>query len=87
MVGPIKSGKQAMELVAQMLAQFGVEMVSVDFDLATRAAGVRAQTDLKLPDAFALATVIHAEHRGHEDVELATFDRDVLKAHVELHPG
>ena len=87
MVGPIKAGKEARELVSQMLVQFSIETITVDLDVANRAAAVRARTGLKLPDAFALATVIHAEHRGYEDVDLASFDKDVLKAHAELHPS
>lgn len=87
MVGPIKAGREARDLAQQMLVQFSIETVAVDLEFANRAAAVRARTGLKLPDAFALATVIHAEHLGHEDVELASFDRDVLKAHAELHPN
>lgn len=87
MVGPVKAGKEARELVRRMLAQFGIETVAVDVDFAGRAAAVRARTGLKLPDAFALATVIHAEHRGYDDVELASFDQAVLRAHAELHPN
>lgn len=86
MVGPVKAGKEARELVRQMLVQFNIETITVDFDFASRAAAVRAQTGLKLPDAFVLATVIHAQHRGYEDVELASFDQALLKAHAELHP-
>jgi hypothetical protein len=37
-----------------------------------------------LPDAFALATAIHAEHRGFENVEMTSFDAAVLKAYGEL---
>jgi predicted nucleic acid-binding protein len=85
MTGPIKAGKEATELVWRMLGRFSIETITVDFDFANRAASVRARTGLKLPDAFALATVVHAEHRGYEDVELASFDEDVLKAHAELH--
>jgi predicted nucleic acid-binding protein len=85
MVGPMRAGKEARELVSQMLVQFAIETIAVDFDFAHRAAAVRAQTGLKLPDAFALATVMYAEHRGYEDVELASFDEDVLKAHAKLH--
>jgi predicted nucleic acid-binding protein len=85
MIGPIKAGKEARELVWQMLVQFSIETINVDVDFANRAAVVRARSGLKLADAFALATVVHAEHRGYEDVELATFDEDVLKAHAELH--
>jgi predicted nucleic acid-binding protein len=87
MVGPVRAGRQAQELVSQMLVQFNIETIMVDMDLAGRAAAVRARTGLKLPDAFALATAIHAEHQGWENVELASFDEAVLKAHAELHPS
>ncbi len=86
MVGPATAGKEARDLVSQMLVQFSIETVTVDIEFASRAGSVSARTGLKLPDAFALATVIHAEHRGYEDVELASFDQAVLKAHAELHP-
>ena len=86
MVGPATAGKEARDLVSQMLVQFSIETVTVDIEFASRAGSVSARTGLKLPDAFALATVIHAEHRGYEDVELASFDEDVLKAHAKLHP-
>ena len=82
LIGPIRAGAQ--ELVKQMLAQFNVETVQVDMELAERAAYVRARTNLKLPDAFALATAIHAEHRGHQDVTLASFDDAVRKARASL---
>jgi len=86
MVGPVKEGTEAKELVSQMLVQFSIETIPVDATLADRAAAVRARTGLRLPDAFALATVIHAEQRGYEGVELASFDRDVLRAHGDVHP-
>jgi predicted nucleic acid-binding protein len=85
MVGPMRAGTH--EVVDQMLLQFSIETISVDMDLAKRAAAVRARTNLKLPDAFALATAIHAEHRGWENVEMASFDEAVLKAHSELNPN
>lgn len=85
LIGPLRIGAQ--ERVKQMLAQFAIETIAVDTALADRAAAVRARTNVKLPDAFALATAIHAEHRGHEDVRLASFDESVLKAHVALHPA
>jgi len=70
-----------------MLGDFSIEVMIVDMALARRAAAVRARTDLKLPDAFALATAVHAEHRGFADVRLASFDKRVLRAHAELHPS
>lgn len=84
MVGPVRAGAEAREVVWQMLVQFNIETINVDMDLAGRAAAVRARTGLKLPDAFAVATAIHAEHRGWEDVELASFDDAVVKAHAGL---
>jgi hypothetical protein len=43
-------------------------------------------TRLKLPDAYALATAIHAEQRGHADVRLESFDVRVIKAYTNLPP-
>jgi hypothetical protein len=34
-----------------------------------------------------LATAIDAEHRGAVDVQLASFDERVIKAHAALHPA
>jgi hypothetical protein len=34
-----------------------------------------------------VATAIHAELRGRENVQMASFDGAVLKAHSELHPN
>lgn len=84
LIGPIRAGIR--ELVDEMLARFSVETMIVDMDLARRAAAIRARTNLKLPDAYALATCVHAEHRGYDDVQLATFDQSVLNAHSALHP-
>lgn len=85
LIGPLRVGAQ--EQVKRMLVHFTIETVQVDMALAERAAAVRARTGLKLPDAFALATAIHAEHRGHADVSLASFDARVLQAHADLHPS
>lgn len=84
MVGPVRAGTH--ELAWQMLVQFSIETITVDMALANRAAAVRARTNLRLPDAFALATALHAEKRGWDNVELASFDGAVLKAHRDLHP-
>jgi predicted nucleic acid-binding protein len=85
LIGPLRAGQQ--DRVDEMLARFGIETITIDMDLARRAAAVRARTGLKLPDAYALATCIHAEHRGLSDVRLASFDADVLAAHAQLHPN
>lgn len=84
LIGPLRAGTQAR--VEQMLAQFTVETIVVDMALAKRAAAVRARTNLKLPDAYALATAIHAERRGWQDVRLASFDEAVLRARADLDP-
>ena len=84
LIGPIRAG--VAEQVERMLVQLGITTMQVDTALAQRAAEVRVRTGLKLPDAFALATAIHGEHRGWTDVELATFDKKVLRAHADLHP-
>lgn len=86
LIGPIKAGNEARDHVEGMLGAFSIEIIVVDGAFARRAAAVRARTDLKLPDAYALATAIHAEHNGYADVSLASFDTDVLRAHAELHP-
>jgi len=86
LIGPLRAGTEGR--VERMLVQFAVEAIVVDMALARRAADVRAdyETNLKLPDAYALATAIHAEQRGWEEVRLASFDEAVLRAHADLHP-
>jgi predicted nucleic acid-binding protein len=84
LIGPLRTGAQA--TVEQMLTQLAIQIIEVDMALAQHAAAVRARTNLKLPDAFALATAVHAEHRGWEDVSIASFDSTVLKAYTDLHP-
>jgi predicted nucleic acid-binding protein len=69
-----------------MFVRFGIETIHVDMALARRAAAVRMRTRLKLPDAYAIATAIHAEKRGHGDVRLESFDTKVVKAYAALHP-
>jgi predicted nucleic acid-binding protein len=83
LIGPLRAGAQG--TVEQMLTQLAIQVIQVDMALAQRAAAVRARTNLKLPDAFALATAVHAEHRGWEDVSIASFDGTVLKAYTDLH--
>jgi len=84
LIGPLRTGAQA--TVEQMLTQLAIQIIQVDMALAQRAAAVRARTNLKLPDAFALATAVHAEHRGWEDISIASFDSSLLKAYTDLHP-
>jgi predicted nucleic acid-binding protein len=87
LIGPLqKAGAAGAEIVDAMFVRFGIETIQVDMALARRAAAVRARTRLKLPDAYALATAIHAEKRGHADVRLESFDNRVIKAYATLHP-
>jgi predicted nucleic acid-binding protein len=72
--------------VDAMLVRFGIETIQVDLALARRAAAVRVRTRLKLPDAYALATAMHAEKRDHGDVVLESFDTKVVTAYASLHP-
>ena len=86
LIGPLcQAGPAGADTVDAMLVRFGIETIQVDLALARRAAAVRVRTGLKLPDAYALATAIHAEKRGHDDVRLESFDSRVVKAHAELH--
>lgn len=87
LIGPLqKRGSPGAEIVDAMLVRFSIETIPVDMALARRAAAVRARTSLKLPDAYALATAIHAEKRGNDDVRLESFDEKVIKAYATLHP-
>jgi predicted nucleic acid-binding protein len=82
LIGPLRAGVE--DRVEQMLVRLVIETVTADAALAQRAAAVRARTNLKLPDAYALATAVHAEQRGWRDVEVASFDKAVLQARDEL---
>jgi len=87
LIGPLEAaGAAGADTVDAMFVRLGIETIQVDMALARQAAAVRAQTKLKLPDAYALATAIHAEKRGHEDVRIESFDRKVNKAFAELRP-
>lgn len=87
LIGPLRhAGKTGADTVNAMFVRFGIETIQVDMALAQRAAAVRVRTRLKLPDAYALATAIHAEKRGHGDVRLESFDEKVVKAYAALHP-
>src|SRR5438876_1346884 len=86
LIGPLETaGAAGAETVDAMFVRLGIETIQVDMALARRAAAGRARTKLRLPDAYALATAIHAERRGHSDVRLESFDKRVVKAHAALH--
>jgi predicted nucleic acid-binding protein len=88
LIGPLRrAGATGARTVEAMFARFGIETIHVDMALAQRAASVRVQTGLKLPDAYALATAIHAEKRGYADVRLESFDEKVVKAYTALRPN
>jgi predicted nucleic acid-binding protein len=81
LIGPLRAvGLAGAETVDAMFARLGIEMVAVDTDLARRAAAVRVQTGLRLPDAYAIATAVRARRSGAEDVRLETFDKKVANA-------
>jgi predicted nucleic acid-binding protein len=85
-IGPLRlAGQAGADTVDAMLVRLGIETIQVDLALARRAAEVRVRTRLKLPDAYALATAMHAEERGHADVRLESFDESVVKAYEALH--
>jgi predicted nucleic acid-binding protein len=82
LVAPLRLGEQ--NHVKAMLTNFSIATAVVDVAMAERAAAVRAQTNLRLPDSYALATAMHLEDRGRAAVRLATFDKKMLKAHAAL---
>jgi predicted nucleic acid-binding protein len=87
LIGPLqKEGAAGGDIVDAMFVRLGIETIPVDMALARRAAAVRARTRLKLPDAYALATAIHAEKLGHDDVRLESVDEKVVKGYAALHP-
>ena len=87
LIGPLQAaGAAGAETVDAMFVRLGIETIHVDMDLARRAAAVRMRTKLKLRDAYALATAIHAEKRGHDEVRIESFDKKVVKAFADLHP-
>jgi predicted nucleic acid-binding protein len=88
LVGPLRqAGRRGVQTVDEMLVGFWFETVQIDMDLARRAAAVRAGMNLKIPDAFVVATAIHAEQRGFDDVRIESFDETVLKAYASRGPA
>ena len=85
LIGPLRaSGQEGADAVDEMLVRLTIETIQVDTALAQRAA-VRARTNVKLPDAYAIATAIDAEERGQSDVRLESFDERVVRAFAALH--
>jgi predicted nucleic acid-binding protein len=87
LIGPLeKLGSEGAQTVDAMLTRLAIEVVNVDVGLAREAAAVRAQTKLKLPDAYALATALQAGRGEQADVRIETFDKKVIKAYETLNP-
>lgn len=87
LIGPLRhAAAKGADTVDAMLVRLGIETIQVDLALARRAAAVQVRTRLTLPDAYALATAIHAEKRGHRDVRLESFDEKVTSSYTALHP-
>jgi predicted nucleic acid-binding protein len=85
LIGPLAGfGAAGAEIVDLMLSRLGIETVEVDGELARWASVVRVRTGLKLPDAYALATAVHALRRGHTDVRVESFDAKVVRASTAL---
>ena len=83
LVAPLRRpGRKEADAVDEMLTGLWIETIQVDMALARRAGAVRARMGLKIPDAFVVATAIHAERQGHEDVRIESFDYGVLKAYA-----
>jgi len=87
-IGPLRrGGSDGAATVEAMLRDLCIETVAVDRALARRAAAVRVQTGLKLPDAYALATALVVRERRAQDVRLESFDARVGKAYAALGSG
>jgi predicted nucleic acid-binding protein len=87
LIGPLRrGGADAAATVDSMFGDLAIEIVSVDRAIAGKAAAVRVQTGLKLPDAYALATALAAPEKPGRDVRLESFDSRVVKAYAALAP-
>lgn len=85
LVGPLRAGR--VQTIWDMVAGLSFEIIPADTGLSSRAAAVRADKNLKLPDAFAVATALAAQRGGSDDVRLETFDQDVRNAYPTLVGG
>jgi predicted nucleic acid-binding protein len=87
LIGPLRRGGAGeAATVDSMLDDLGIEIVPVDRAIACRAAEVRVQTGLKLPDAYALATALAGPDKAGRDVRLESFDVKVVRAYAALAP-
>lgn len=85
LIGPLRMGRA--DEVDGALGFLGFEVITVDMALVRRTAAIRLRTNLKLPDAFVIATAIHVEKRQGEPIRVASFDERVLRAFERLRPG
>lgn len=85
LVGPLRAGRA--QTIWDMVAGLSFEIIPADTGLSSRAAAVRADKNLKLPDAFAVATALSVQRGGGDDVRLETFDQEVRKAYPALVSG
>ena len=61
LIGPARRSTKAVELVRTVIDRLPVSVVSLDEEIATRAAVLRARhRSLKLPDALVIATADHS---------------------------
>lgn len=58
LVGPSRRGPEAVAIVDGLLATLAIELVAIDQAIARRAALLRAETRLRLPDALVVASAI-----------------------------
>lgn len=72
LIGPARAGK--LEAALAPIEQLGVRDVGLDADAATRLAGLRVATGLKMPDCCVLLAAEQTE------AEVATFDERLATA-------
>ena len=59
LVGPARRGQSAVDAVRTLIDRFPIEIISLDIDIATTAAKIRAAHHaLRLPDALIIASAI-----------------------------
>jgi predicted nucleic acid-binding protein len=84
LVGPLAvAGAAGAATVDAMFRRLAIELIQVDPALARRAAAVRVETKLELPDAYVIATAIDAVDNGRQNVRIESFDKRVVNANLE----
>ena len=65
LVRPVRAGIQAESVMSAVLQAYpNFDMIPIDYAIAERAARVRVETNLRLPDALVVATALAAGCRG-----------------------